>query len=67
MTAEALPLAPAAASRKRGLGRGLLIGLTLLWLVLIVLAPLGVILAEALRKGVGAAAQTSGWDRLTAA
>ncbi len=56
MTAEALPLAPAAASRNRGLGRGLLIGLALLWLVLIVLAPLGVILAEALRKGVGAAA-----------
>ncbi len=55
MTTEALALAPASASRKRGLGRGLLIGLALLWLVLIVLAPLGVILAEALRKGVGAA------------
>ena len=55
MTAEALPSAPASATRKQGLGRHLLIGLALLWLVLIVLAPLGVILAEALRKGADAA------------
>ena len=55
MTAEALPSAPASVSPRRGLGRGLLIGLALLWLVLIVLAPLGVILVEALRKGAGAA------------
>ncbi|MND42172.1 Sulfate transport system permease protein CysW [compost metagenome] len=55
MTAEALPSAPASVSPRRGRGRGLLIGLALLWLVLIVLAPLGVILVEALRKGAGAA------------
>ena len=55
MTVEALPSAPASVARKPGLGRGLLIGLAMLWLALIVLAPLGVILAEALRKGVGAA------------
>ena len=55
MTVEVLPSAPASVARKPGLGRGLLIGLAMLWLALIVLAPIGVILAEALRKGVGAA------------
>lgn len=54
MTAETL-LVSAARPRNRSLGRGLLIGLALLWLTLIVLAPLGVILVEALRKGLGAA------------
>lgn len=54
MTAETLRLS-AARPRNLSLGRSLPIGLALLWLVLIVLAPLGVILAEALRKGLGAA------------
>ena len=54
MTVETLSLSTAR-PRNRSLGRGLLIGLALLWLTLIVLAPLGVILVEALRKGVDAA------------
>lgn len=54
MTAQTLTSA-SVAPRKRNLGVGLLIGLALLWLALIVLAPLGVILIEALRKGAGAA------------
>ncbi|MNX50419.1 Sulfate transport system permease protein CysW [compost metagenome] len=55
MTVKALRAASLAASGPRSLGRGLLIGLALLWLTLIVLAPLSVILVEALQKGVNAA------------